>query len=838
MFQPDTISIQAWSRYRVERLQINYLESGTCFVDTFANIRAMWKNHLTTSLRNLLRNRSSSAINLLSLIIGITISILIFTILRYQYTFDHHQTHAEEVYRVNYHIKSPYGISHQAETPQPLVKVLRDGYPQIEALSRTFGPLDVNLDIADQRLLQRDVLFVDEYFTDLFDLDWLSGNPHTALKDPKAIVLTESVARSLFAERDPLGITISLGNRAEAVVRGVVADPDFNTNLPFRMLMSWELLKEYERFYIADSWTATSIGLTWLKLHADSDPQVLEAQMQGIVTQHMEERYHDLISFHLGPLKSLHTDDRYGNVQNYTIPSITLYALLGIGLVFLITCCINFVNLSAAQTVRRAKEVGIKKLMGSSKVQIMRQLYLEMFIMVSAAAFLSLWVSEVLIHQTNQLLDVVPIDMGLTWESVLFAAVLAAAVTLVAGTYPVLLLSRSKVVDSMHGAMPPAVGTKVFVRKSLLTLQFAFSQMLLIVVIVFIWQFYYIGNKELGYQADHIFNFSNFSPSNPEAIALAKAELKKHPAIHEVSFGNGGPNALYSWGTIVKDPQDTEGREIQVDYKHADIDYNAIFEFDLVAGSWFFPADYHLAAEQQKIVINEMLVARFGWESAAAAIGKKVEINGAMATVSGVVRDFHNDNFKSQIWPVAIEGDYEGYMQGFIKHEPGSYKEVAEHFTKVAGLLNPSYLPEYRSYRQELIIDYTLDQTLFKLIVFVAILAIIVSCLGLYSLTAFIAQQKTKEIGIRKVVGAQLSNIFVIISTEFVLALLIAFILASPSAWYISSLWLESYIYHIELGPAIFLLAFAITVLIALLSVGYRVYRAANANPVTSLRYE
>ena len=796
----------------------------------------MWKIHLKTSLRNLLRHRSNTLINLLSLSIGITVSVLIFTILSYQYSFDAGQSKAGRVYRVNVHLEQDYGTNFSAATPQPMAAAIRADYPQVETVTRTLGPTEVRVKMGEEMVRQSRVLFVDEYFTQVFDQEWIAGNPATALLARYGVVVTQSTANRLFGGGKAMGQKLSFDGRVEGVVTGIVADPALNTNLPYTMLANTALLEEIEPFYVYDSWETTSIGLTWLLLPEGGNPETVEKALQGMVPKYLDKRYQDAVSFHLLALREAHTEDLYGNAMNYTLPSATIYALLAIGFIFLITCAINFVNLATAQAVQRFREMGIKKIYGSSRASLIRQVYLEMALLTLLAAFISLWMSEILLHEVNQMLSQVAINMGLTPGSVLFALLLALLLTVVAGTYPVFVMTRAKATENLGQQVRMGRDHKIFLRKSLLTLQFTFSQILLIVVLVFLWQFHYIESKEPGYDADNVLTFNNFTNSSAEDIAFARQELMIHPDVLDVSFGTGGPNAIYAWGTTVSDPLDPNDAQYQIDYKHAEEHYRDLFDLQMVAGEWFGPQDYRPGAEE-RVVINQTLMQRLGL-SPEQAVGRKLQINGASLLVAGVVADFHNTSFREEILPCAIEGDREGYQQGFIRYRAGSFAEVAEHLRKVAGAMNADYVPVISSYRDELAGDYTLDRTLFSFVNFVAIMAILVSCLGLYSLTAFVAQQKTKEIGIRKVVGAGTDTIMRVISAEFVYAILIAFLLAAPVAWYIAGLWLDSFVYHVSLGPQVFILALVLTMLIAALTVGYRVWQAASVNPVQSLRNE
>ncbi len=779
----------------------------------------------------------------MSLIIGITISVVIYTFVHYQYTFDHHHSNADRVYRVNFLAKQEWGTNYGSQTPEPLHKVLRADYPQIEAVSRTIGPMETDIFIGENKYAQGGILFIDQYFTQLFDQEWVSGSPEEVFKDPRAVVLTESIALKFFGTEDPIGKTMNFRRRVDGIVRGVIKDASMKTNMPYVMLAHIDMMKQVEEFYVRDSWGAMSIGTTWVLLPENVEPEALSGQLQDIVTKNAEAigpNAENIYSFDLGNLKGLHTDERYGGGVNYTVGSDMMYLLIVVGAIILLTCCINFVNLSTAQALKRSKEVGVKKVLGSSRSHLSKQFFLELGLLTFIAAFVSLWLAELLLHQVNQLISLVTLDLALQWESVAFTAALMVMVTLVAGLYPVGILTRFNTVEALRSNVNSSKGKKAFIRNGLLTFQFVISQVLVILLLVFASQFNYIKNADLGFNTENIMMVNGFLPGGwviqKSTIDAAKTRLMENPNVEAVSFGTGGPNALYAWGTSVKDPLDASGREINTDYKLVDIDYKDLFGLDIVAGSWFTPASYQDTL--LNVIVTELLVEKLGWEGSEESIGKTLITNGKRSRIVGVLANFHTDNLKNEIRPSVFEPQQSGYNQGFIKYREGSYAEVANHFKAVAQTMNADHTPEYIDFSDELALDYQIDSLAYKFINFTTILALIIGCLGLYSLITFIAQQKTKEIGIRKVIGANVNSLMVMLSSRFVLVTLLASVLATPFGYWMAKMWLQGFAYSTTISPGIFVLAFLSTTVIAFGSVSYRAYKAATINPVKSLRYE
>lgn len=800
----------------------------------------MFKIHLKTTFRNLGRNRTNTAINLLSLIIGITVSVVIFTIIKYQYTFDHFHTNADRVYRVNFIQELAWGKDYGSQTPEPLHKVLRSDYPQIEAVSRTVGPMEVSLFIGEDKYIQNEILFADEHYFKMFDQEWIRGNKSDAFSDPKAVILTESLAEKFFGQEDPIGKTIDFQRRDLGIVKGIVKDPRKNTNLPYQMIAHVAMMKQIEDFYVRDNWFAMSIGTTWVMLPENVNPEALAVQFNDIVKDNLGEEAAESLSFELGNVKDIHTDDRYGNGVNYSIPGDTIYGLTVIALIVLITCAINFVNLSTAQALKKSQEVGIKKVLGSTKKQLATQFFLELGLLTFVAAFFSLWIAEVLLNEVNQVLSVISIDLKVELWSIAFALGLIVIITILAGLYPAGLLMNFKPLEVMRSKFTQVKGSKAMVRNGLLVTQFVFAQILIIIVLVFNAQFNYIQQKDLGYSVDDIVMFRDFMKTryqvNETELNTVKTLLEESPYIEEVTYGTGGPNANFAWNTGVRNIGESSDQEIDCDYKHVDIDYKEMFNLDVIAGEWFTPSNYKDTI--QRVVITDLLSKKLGYEDPIEAVSQRLVVNDRRAIIVGVLADFHTSNLKDDIKPSVFEGDFEGYNQGFMKIKDGFYSEAYDHYVNVATNYNEDYTPYTESYTDQLAADYELDRVIFKFINFTALLALLIGSLGLYSLISFIVQQKTKELGIRKVIGANTGSLLGLLSSKYIWFILLATALAAPLGYLGGNLYLESFAFRTSIGLSIFLTAFILTTVIALASISYRAFKAVTINPVKSLRYE
>lgn len=799
----------------------------------------MFKNLLKSSLRHIRRNRVNSLINVVSLTIGITISVVIYTIIQYQYSFDHHHSHGDRVYRVNVLEQRDWGVSYGSQTPEPLHKILRTDYPQIEAVSRTIGPMRLYLHFDDVKFDQNEILFVDEGYFKMFDQEWIRGSAE-AFKDPKAVILTESLATKLFGDKDPMGESIDFMRRDMGIVKGIIKDIRKNTNMPYQMLANIDMMKQIEGYYVREDWGITSIGTTWVMLPESVSPTAMADQFHEIIEDNLGPDYAEMLSFELGPLKEIHTDDRFGNGVNYTIPNETIYILIAIAAVILGTSLINFVNLTTAQALKKGSEVGIRKILGSSRKDLATQNFVELSILVFLAAFLSIWLAEVLLHQVNIMITQVNIDLQVEASSVLFALAVSLLIIFTAGLYPTAMIMAFNPLKVLRGKFNQTKGAKANVRNSLLVIQFVFAQVLVIVLLVFNAQFKYIKTKDLGYSVDNIVGFRDFMPGRFEVdetqLTTVKTILKESPYIEEVTYGTGGPNSNFAWGTSVYTPEMSENASINCDYKHVDIDYFDLFDMNLLAGKWFTKSNYYDST--QKVVVNKVLIDELNMGTPQEAVGKRIYVNGVWGIVVGVLDNFHTDDLSSEIRPSIFEGDFEGYNQGFLKFKEGYFSEAMAHFEKVSQEYNPDYTPNYELYTDELAANYELDQLIYKFVNFVAILALVIGSLGLYSLISYIVQQKTKELGVRKVIGANIESLMILLSKKYVLFILIATVIAAPLGFLGANFWLETFAYRTDISPAIFILAFAITTFVAMASISYRTYRSATMNPVKSLRYE
>ena len=800
----------------------------------------MFKNLIKTSFRYIQRNRINTAINILSLTIGLTVSIVIYTIIEYQYSFDHQHKNADRVYRVNFLEQREWGMSYGSQTPEPLHKILRTDYPQIEAVSRTIGPMSLYLYIEENKFDQNEMLFVDSGYFKLFDQEWVRGSAEEAFNDPKAIVLTESAAIKLFGNRDPMGKSIDLMHRDVGVVKGIVKDARKNTNMPYQILANIEMMQQIEPYYIREDWGITNIGTTWVMLPENVDPENLASQFHRIIEDNLGSDYAEVLSFELGPLKKVHTDDRFGNGVNYTIPGETVFILIGIALVILITSLINFVNLTTAQSLKRSAEVGLKKILGSSRRDLAIQNFFELGSQALIALFLSLWLAEVLLHQVNLMITQVNIDLQVEWSSLLFGLGLSIIIVFFAGFYPTAMLMAFNPLQVLRDRFNQTRGAKANVRNSLLVLQFVFAQVLVIVLLVFNAQFRYIETKDLGYSTENIVAFRDFMKVRFQVdeaqLNTVKSLLMESPYIEQVTYGTGGPNAHFPWNTSVYTSEIGENGAINCDYKHVDIDYLDVFKIDLLAGNWFTKSNYYDST--QKVVVNKLLLDKLDIGTPEEAIGERVYVNGVWGMIIGVMNNFHTGSLSSEIRPSIFEGDLEGYNQGFLRFTDGHFSEAMAHFEKVSQAFNDDYTPYYLLYTDELATNYELDRLIFKFVNFVALLALAIGSLGLYSLMSFIVQQKTKELGIRKVIGANTNSLMVMLSKKYVLFLVLATVLAAPLGYLGAEYWLETFAYRTDFNGFIFLLAFLITTTIAMGSIAYRTFKAASLNPVKSLRYE
>ncbi|MEO5892102.1 MAG: ABC transporter permease [Ferruginibacter sp.] len=795
----------------------------------------MIKNYFKIAWRNLKRNKSYALINIIGLSLGIACSILIFVLVNYHLSFDTFHKNKDRVYRIvtEWHDGN---IDYSGAVPSPVGKAVRTEFTFAEKTARVIDFENVLITIPGEKEIkkfkeEKGLVFAEPDFFDILDFPLVKGDKKEVLKNPNSAIISEKLARKYFGDEEAIGKIIKFDNNIDFSITGILKDIPANTDRAQEIYVSYQNLKEHRKWLAGDSsWGGVYSGsqlFTLLK------PSVKVAQvnteLKQIVKKYYTGRDANIWQFKLQPLADIHFNPDLGGYADKKY----LWALLFIGAFLIITACVNFINLATAQALNRSKEIGIRKVLGSLKGQLFWQFLTETALITVFAVLLAYAFAEIALPYLNSLFETnISLHLFTSWQLPLFLFLITAIVIFLSGSYPGLVLARFQPVEALKAKLSQKNIGGFSLRRILVITQFAISQMLIIGTIVIASQMHYSKTTDLGFNKDAIVVIPVPSADKTKMHTLA-TRLASMPGIENLSLCFQPPAANSNNNMDIKYDNRAESEHWSVNTKAADDQYLKTFHLQLVAGRNFFPSD-----TTKEYVVNETFVKKLNLAAAQDIIGKTVTINGTTAPVVGVIKDFYNYSFHSEIAPVCIYPNFNNYGACALRVNMKNSKATLAAVEKVWNETYTDYLYSAQFLDERIAEFYRLDSIMLALIEFFACIAIFIGCLGLYGLVSFMAVRKTKEIGVRKVLGAGLNNILWMFGKEFSTLLLIAFCIAAPLAYWAMYKYLLDFKYKINIGAGIFFTAIAFTFLIALITVGYRSLRASLANPVTSLRTE
>ncbi len=813
----------------------------------------MLKNYFTTAFRHLLKNRGTATINILGLALGITCALVILIVVRYELSFDSFHSHADRIYRV---VRTGAGDDKEYRTgvSYPLTEAIRSEMASVEQVAATQDAGGVQVGVYDEggvinnRFQGEAFGLVEPAFFDIFDFKgsafrWLAGNSATALTEPFTLVLTHSLAKKYFPDGNALGKTLKISNQADFKVTGVITDLPSNTDFPFRIIGSYASMKAFVGEQMENWYSVSDDNHCYILLNEGTTEQEAEAQIAKIHADHVDEKLATTRLYPLQPLHEMHTDARFGNYKRRTVSQEIIWSLILVGFFLLLTACINFVNLATAQAVVRSKEVGIRKVMGSSRHQLIIQFLGETFVVVLVASLLALGAAELIMLHGKELLQAQPGSFLITDPFVLWSLVLVAlAVTVLAGLYPALIQSGFHPIAAIKSKITGHSRRGIRLRSGLVVLQFVISQVFIIGTLVIIRQMDYFKNADLGFNQQAIITVG--VPEQQTDLQPLQNQWERLAAVQQVSFSSSLPSGMMRDNSFegIKRKSAPDGKDYLVfERQYVDEHYLDLYQIPLVAGRNFLPSD-----TAQSIIINRTLSKNVGFKEPSAAIGEAMWRGDQTVTVVGVTEDFLTNSLKEGVDNVGLIRQPGEYLTASIKlninpGQPAAFQDLQQTLASVEKAWTttfPEYVFDYSFLDDNIAMYYREETRLSQLFKILAGITIFIGCLGLYGLVAFMAVRRTKEVGIRKALGASVQHILVLFSKEFVFLVLIAFCIAGPIAWYMMRLWLQNFTYRIDIGISIFLAAILASLLIALLTVGYQSVKAALANPVDSLRDE
>lgn len=799
----------------------------------------MLKNYLKIALRNLRAKRVYTALNIIGLSVGMASGLLIFLFISYHLSTDRHHRKFDRIYRavVDLHLEDG-SVEYYPEAPFPMAKTFRTDYSQIEqaAYLKMNRELTVSVQLPNKsettRFLELNTTaLVEGELFDILDYNWLRGNQKTALREPNTVVITQSLAKKYFGNLDPMGRTINLNNVAEAKITGVLADPPKTTNTDIQLFISIATLPRLMPDFNVNDWGwLNSTDRVYFTLKNPLSAPQLEAALPALSKKHFGENA-SVFQFHVQPLADVHFDVRRVG-GSPTVRTSLLWSLGVIGLFLILIACINFINMATAQALSRGKEIGIRKTLGSTKRQVMVQFLLETALIVLMASVLALLLTLICIPIFNQWL---PNDSAFQFntQAIVFLLVLIGGVTLLAGGYPAFVLSGFSPWAALKGQLTKS-GQSLSLRKLLIVFQFGICQALLVGTLVVTNQVRYLHESDLGFTKDNVIVVNLPDPSKT-AFEAFKNDLRQFPSIKSVSASYRPPAAAVMNGGSFKFGGNPTWEKFPIRERPADSEFLETYGLHLAAGRNMTPCD-----TIREYLVNEALLKKLNINDPQQILGRKMEtyLSPVGLPIVGVVKDFHLRSFHEEIQPCFITTQADRYKKVGIKISGQGSKQTVQFIRQSWQKRYPNEVFTYEYLDEQLAKFYETETLVFQLSVVFAGIAILISCLGLYGLVLFTMTQRTKEIGIRKVLGASVASIIALLSTDFLKLVALAILIASPLAWYAMNEWLRNFAYHIDIEWWMIALAGILATTIALTTVSFQSIKAALMNPVKSLKVE
>lgn len=793
----------------------------------------MLKNYLKIALRNLWKHKVFSIINIMGLTVGMTACFLIFMYVRFELSYDSFNTKADRIYRVVTDLKTPSDLINTSGPAWAVAPNIKRDFPEVEEFVRVSGQSFL-VRKGDVKFQEQRSAFADSAFFKVFDFKLIKGDPKSALAAPLSVVLTQSTAKKYFGKEDPMGQTLLFtGDGLAAKVTGLMEDLPENSQIEADLFVSMSTLTKNFNPGLDEQWSNYGSS-AYLLLKPGTNPEQLVKKFPAFLEKRNGAEMKQLQMYPtllLEPLRDVYLHSTRDGQKTGNINNVYIFSIIAIFI--LVIACINFINLTTARSAERAKEVGIRKVVGAVKHQLAGQFVGESIILCVFAFVLTFFFTWLLIPLFNQLAGKTIID-GITGQFNYIALLFGAAIGigLLAGSYPALVLSSFQPITVLKGKF--TTGTRGrFLRKGLVVVQFSISIALITGTLIVYRQMNYMRSQKLGFDKEHMLVVETNGDPGKETF---KQSLLGMPAVKSAALsssvpGSGNPGA---YSEIENKKGDLQIANL--DLYFVDFDYIPHYKMQMVAGRPF-SRDF-ITDTTQAMVLNERAVKLFGYSSPQEAIGKKFKQWGREGKIIGVVKDFHFKSLQEEIKPLSMRIEPGGYNLVSVnvagKNLPATIAAIENKWKTVVPNRPFSYyfLDEFfdRQYRAEIRFG--------NLFLYFAILAIFISCLGLLGLASYSTFQRTREIGIRKVMGASVSGIVHLLSKEFVQLLLVAFVIASPIAWIVMNRWLQDFSYRIAISWWIFLVAGILAIIIALLTVSFQAIKAAIANPVNSLRTE
>lgn len=815
----------------------------------------MIKNYFKIALRGFWKRKLFTLINIIGLSIGISAALVIYLIVQYNFTFDKFEPDNGQVYRVITDFKFSGDVFHSGGVTGPLADAVKNEITGVKA-SAPFhdnssftavipGSSGKSLKLKNQK----NIIFADSRYFDIFPYKWIAGSPKTALNNPAQVVLTASRAKLYFPSlsySDMIGKTIVYEDTIRTVVSGIVEDIKENTDLKFHDFISLITAETNKAYYsdLKDWGSTTEASQLYIKLSQNARPGHIEQQLNVLLKKYHPPKPEDKGNstvFRLQPLNDVHFNPDYYSYGDAPVSKTVLYCLMAVGLFIMLLGCINFINLTTAQATQRAKEIGIRKTLGSSRVQLVTQFLGETYFITFLAIIISVVFTPYLLATFA---DFIPAGVKLNLINkpgiLIFLFALSVVISLLSGFYPALILSGYKpvLVLKNQAATNGSKTRNTLLRKSLTVTQFVIAQFFIMATIMVSKQIYYALHKDLGFKKDAIVYINTSWKGNMGRRWIFMNKIRTLPQIEEVSMGAESPSSedMNTTSAIYTDGK----KEIKTDLqrKRGDANFINIYKIKLLAGRNFEEAD-----TLRSLLINRTYTRELGFKNPADAIGKTVKFNGKDKTVIGVVSDFYQSSLHKPYHPIGIIYDPNNSLTLHIALKPQTangdeLKAAIAGMQKAWREIYPEDDFEYHFFDESIAKYYESEQKTSKLLAWTTGISILISCLGLLGLAIYTTTQRTKEIGVRKVLGASVVQIFGMLSKEMIWLIVLSLIIATPVAWWAINQWMNGFADRTAISWWVFAAGGGVMLVAAVFTSSFQTIKAAMANPVKSLRSE
>jgi putative ABC transport system permease protein len=793
----------------------------------------MYKNYLKMTLRVFNRERLYSIINIAGLAVGFSCCLLIYLFIADELSYDKFHRNGDRVYRLSSAYMRQGAWEAYASNAWKTAELVKNNYSEVELLTRISPDGNTLFEYGDKRIVENRFAWVDDTFLDMFNFPLLQGNRAEALKGPNKVVITNSVAAKYFGTEAPLGKVFKLSDYPiEVQVSGVIDDMPSNSHFHFDMLISGETLRQ-----VVDESLFTNVGwdsqYVYIRLAPDGDAARMESTFPEFINKNLDFWKSTTFKMFLQPLESIHLQSNIGN-EIETNGSLTrIYTFSVIAIFILVIACVNYMNLTTARSLRRAKEVGMRKVIGAKRADLLGQFLMESFVMTTVATFLALLICFVMLPSFNEFAGK-SIARNVLFAPQIISGLLFSllVIALISGIYPALMLSSFKPLNGMKMSNGTGVGAGLLFRKGLVLLQFVISIGLIASSAIVYKQWTFMRNKDLGINDNAIIAVP-LQTIDRKKLSTFTSELLTDPAVLKAGYSNMrmpgwiGNSTTYSAQDVNPDEEVNKSMKIiRIDY-----DFFSTIEAQMVEGRNFsrdFPVD-----TISSIILNESAVAQLRWKD---ATGKWMEFRNQRFNIIAVVKDFHFESLHRKIPPTIFIFSPRAFNWAYIKVDSDNISNALSHIEKVYSKYVTNRDFSFTFLDEDIQKQYVGERKFSEVFALFTGLAILIACLGTFGLISFSAERKSKEIGIRKVLGASVRSVSFLLVREFLILLLIASVIAWPFTYYFLNGWIQSFVYRASIGITPFIVATVLAAFIVILTTGFRALKAALANPVESLR--